>query len=217
MNVPWQRTAGVAGLVFAILATIAGLVLAPQPPMSNASVSTIVHYYADHRTGILIQGYVFGLSWVAFLVFAGGLWRALRASDMWASAALIAAGVWLALNMVSQSTISGISDRVAGSFPIPATIIGMHSQIVMYFGFSFFALAALVGAAVTGALQTGIWSRWLCWFGYLVAALALVAALSLAVPSNGALFALLVIAYLLFTIWVIWASIELLRTRAIAE
>jgi hypothetical protein len=213
MTARWQQVTGVAGIVFAILSFIGGIALAPQPPMSTDAAGSIVSFYANHRTGLLLQGYVFGISWLAFLIFLAGLHRALRASEQWATLVASAGVAWLALNVASQAAISTLAARVARDFPDHATVVALHTVVVMLFSFSFFALSALLIGAGAAGLASRTLGRWLCLFGYGLAGLALVTALSLVWPDAQGLYALLVIDYLLFLVWSVWASVVILRTH----
>jgi hypothetical protein len=179
MNLRWQQIAGLAGIIFAVLNVIGGLVLVPQPPMVDDSVSKIVSYYADHQTGLLVQTYVFGISWVVFAVFLGGVRRTLRGADMWAGLTLIGAVAWLALNMVSQGIIAGLAARIAKHFPAAATMVGLHDATVMLFALSFFGIAGMLTGVSKGARETGAFGGWHGWFGYAIAAFALVTSLAI--------------------------------------
>src|SRR5579864_3143763 len=140
MNLRWQQIAGLSGIIFAILAVIGGLALAPQPPMVDDSVSKIVSFYGNHQTGLLVQTYVFGISWVVFAVFLAGIAHALRGADMWSSLVVISGAVWLALNMGSQAISAALTARIAQKFAGGAALVGLHDVTVMLFGLSFFAI-----------------------------------------------------------------------------
>jgi hypothetical protein len=58
--------------------------------------------------------------------------------------------------------------------------------------------------------------RWACWFGHGVAGLGLITSLSIIWPSASGLYGLLIVDYLLFVVWVLWASISLYRSEKAA-
>ena len=217
MSLQSMRIAAVCGIIFTILAAIGGVVLAPIPPMESSAPGVIAAYYANHRTGLLVQGYVFGIAWIGFLVFLAGLRDVLDRARIWATLALAGGVTWLALNFVSQATISGLTDRVAGHFATGSTIVAMHDQIVMYFSYSFFALAACLIGAATGGQVAGVLSRWLCWAGYAVAAVAIVTTLGIIWTDNSVLFTLASVDFVLFVLWVLAASISMLRMRTVHD
>ena len=211
MNLEVKKLAGIAGLVFVVLNVAAGLALAPQPPLASDSVHKIVSYYADHRTALLLQGYVFGLSWVAYLIFLGGLWGRIRTSLTWAPVAVAGGAVWLALQVVSQATISSLADRIAGHYPAASTMVGLHDHVIMLFGFSFFPLIALLVGGSLASKLAGVLGTIGSLFGLIVAAVALIAGLLLVWPSSQGLAILEVLDYLAFLIWSAWISVALIR------
>src|SRR4051794_21025939 len=72
-----RRVAGVAGVVFGVTSVLQ-FVVAPSPPNWDASGAEIRRWFDDHRSGVLVQGWLMLVSVLAFVVFVVGVCDMLR-------------------------------------------------------------------------------------------------------------------------------------------
>ena len=68
-----ERTAALAGVLYVALDIVVG-VMAGAPPSPAAPESDIVAYIADHRAGLAVGLWLFGLATIPLLWWFGALW-----------------------------------------------------------------------------------------------------------------------------------------------
>ena len=167
-----QRTVGIAGLVFVVLAVVGFGVLVGSVPGPGAEADEIRDFLARSELRVWAGGYVGLLSQLAFLVFAAGLWGVLRAAEGapgWVSAAGLAAASALVAVAIAGDLVPGAAVFRGGDEIDPATAAVLldakklaEIMLVPLLGF-FMASVAVV------SLRTGVLPRWAGWGAALVA------------------------------------------------
>jgi hypothetical protein len=169
----WERNWRGAGIGFAVLIVIAGLVYGDQPKL-DASVQDLVSFYDGDRTRILIATVIFCLSFLELLWFGAALASVLRDADrgVWAAAA-IASGATMGAILFVRMTV-----RAALAFTIAGTASPFVTRALADFAFVltvlwFFPAAMFVMSGAFGLRQAGIISTRFFSAGVVVVVLAL--------------------------------------------
>lgn len=205
-----NRFAGIAGILFAIF-FIAGMTLsAPDVPDADASLEEWADWATDSGNGTLalISAYLLVLAAIALVIFSVGLYHRLRAVEpdgiapwtvlglnVFAAAALVGGGV-----AINTPTVMYLFDDA----PDPTDSVPIQQMISLGYG------AILVGVALTMAASIAIASlalrrvtpTWFTIVGY-VAAFVL-------------LFGVVFIPMVVLPLWVLIASIMMMRSAAAA-
>jgi hypothetical protein len=168
----WEQNWQAKGIGFAVFFIIAYVIYGSQPKV-GASAATLVSFYDDHRTRILIAAVILGLAVLCLLWFAAALSSMLRETGQgtWATAATAAsAGLGVAFFMLITLTAT-LAYAIAGG--------GNHQITSGLNDFSWglkvvasFPAAMLIMAGSFGLRQAGLISR--ASFGAGVAAVVLV-------------------------------------------
>lgn len=176
------RTAGISGILFAILFTL-GLMLTGGLP-SDVSDQKAIEYYADsgNRAEAIIGGYCIILSMLCFLPFLVHMRERLMGSPRAASFApivFVSGLLFAAMGMAGATAFAWLPGGIAfGSAPAPQNADLARLGPQLGFGLLLIAggLSAAVafGAAAIGAIQGHVGAAWLAWSGLVVAVLQLV-------------------------------------------
>jgi predicted transporter len=157
-----RRVAGVAGLVFAV-STVLQFVVAPSPPTWDASGSEIRGWFVDHRTGVLIQGFLMVASVLFLIVFVVGVYELLRSAT--GTAAIVAAlggAIVAATLLVGQAVfnaavwINGNADASRDDTLRLAWSIGC----LLIYGASMPGIVLLTGAVAVAGRRTNALPVW---------------------------------------------------------
>lgn len=180
-------SAGFAVQPGASLDDVARVVAQPAPPLAFAGLSLDV------------------LGSLAFVVFAGRLWGALRkaeGSPAWLSTSAFGAALLAVAASFVDKTIFAAVFAQAGAGLEPSVAAPLYAAASASFGL-FGAFAGLfIGLAAAVVLQAGVLPRWLGWLGVAVFALSVA---GVAVAGVGFL------AFPVVLLWMIAASLLLLR------
>jgi hypothetical protein len=173
-----ERLAPLSGVLFIALIVAAIIVFPDETPSVDDSLQKVVSFWRDHDSEAMVSGFLFALSAVPFLWFAGSLRGALRASEggagrlsavsfagaiVFAGAVAIGAGLQFAVadaakdvRPVALQAMSAISSDFffaflvgAGTFMLAnAVVILRHRALHVAFGWT----ALVIGiAALTPA------------------------------------------------------------------
>lgn len=177
------RTAGIAGILFAILLAF-GMVLTGDAS-SVATDQEAIKFYADsgNRAEMIIGAYAIVVSMLCFLPFLLHMRDRLAGAPKSAAFAPIAysAGLlFVAMAMVGAIALAWLPAGVDfGSAPVPENADLARFAPQLGFGFLMVAggLSAVVtfGAAAIGALRAHLGPSWLAWSGLVVAILQIAA------------------------------------------
>jgi hypothetical protein len=211
----WTALAGIATVALTLVAI--GIFGAISPPTESDSPKDVAQFFADNRPALLVAAYVAALSLGFNLAFYVGLRDVLRrrAPETETLATIGAAGgiVFIAGLFVGFAVLMQLAYREGAGDPgLQRSLLDVYSLIVAMTGVPTAVSAIAISVAI---LQTGIFARWLGWYGFAVAAIHLVSVGSLAregffTPSVVAG----IVAPLMFEVWVLAFSVLLLREPA---
>jgi hypothetical protein len=198
-----SRIGAWAGIAFTVL-FVAGFIVFPTPENGNTNPADWEGWWSDsgHRVGAVIGAYLMVLGLLAFVWFMWSLHRRLRDSGPMVIFGALFAAVALVSALV-RATIAG--GKLFGDDPVPS------AELSRMFDSIGFALLLVAGALTAGAFvalasyharRHGLLPGWLTTAGYVVAVLQLA----------GGFF----IPFALFPLWVLVASIVLLRRSSAA-
>lgn len=212
----WVRVAGALGVLFAVT-FVAQLFTGPQTPDYNARTSTILSYYAQHRSSIELSAWFVGILAVLNGAFLAGLWGALRrTSGLWLATLGVAAGVGNTSTLfvghaINVALATGVAGRQGESTSVAVALFKVASLLTMMLNtwtdglmVLAFSIALLVSGAYLG------WARWMAWIGVLSGIAFLVSMFSIFNPAQPLVLADLV-AGLAWLIWLVGMSIYLIR------
>ncbi len=205
-----QRVAGVSGLVAVVLGVAGTLCERPWP-----GPESLPEFVEEHRGLIVAQSLSFVFSAVVLLIFVSSLHGVLADSALPARIAFGAGMVGYGAKILGQAPQLALT-MMPGELLQPQT-----AALLDALGFALLTLAnapiALMFAAIGFAvLRTSVLPTWLGWFAAVAAVSATVLALSGSFPS-GLLDPQGWLSYILYPISVVWivtASVALLRSRA---
>ncbi len=201
-----ERVAALSGVLFvALLAVHVGLQGDGVPSVTD-SAETIVRYLVDHRTETQIGTYLQGLAMVAYLWFAGCLWRFLRPAEGGPGRLSIVAAVstvgLVALIGIHIATLSTLALRADGAVN-PQIVATGYLFAMVVLGLSAFPAAAVTGSVGLLALRSGALPRWFGRLSLASSALWLLAGVGAA--SEHDLWA--GVGFVAFALWLAWTAI----------
>jgi hypothetical protein len=167
MRWPWERWAGVAGIVFVVLYVV-GFLIGGEPPDTDAE---LMARYADsgERAKEMAAFFLIAAAALAFVVFASGLRSRLAGTDAeprtlssvaWAGGIAYATLV-LVGNAISRATAAAAGDDL---FTLdPDTHRLFETAGFLLFVSAAFAAMLLVAAVAVGVSRYAVFPRWLGW------------------------------------------------------
>jgi hypothetical protein len=175
------RMTAISGVAFVVL-FLGGFLLFTRSgyPDSGAPAAKIAAYFTQHRDAALTQEFVYGLAFLAGVVFVGGV-----VTMMWRNAAArslaVIAGIGGAAATAVGVTATALTMTLAYRPPVgdPGLMRTLLDASFIAFNAGGFALAAFVGAASMAAMQMRVFPRWTGELGLAVAALQLLGAAAL--------------------------------------
>jgi hypothetical protein len=189
--------------------------LAYPIPGTDASASELAAFFVDHRTSFLVSVYLASLAFGGLLiVFGAGLWAILRRAEggagVWSAIAFAACVATAVSILVADTIFLAITHRAPALDPasLPLFVdVGFAANLMTAFPNAVYVIAA--GIVI---VQTGVMPRWIAHGAFLVAAIHLLSAMSLAhagafAPSG----VLPTLAPLSHFLWLIGVAVVLLR------
>lgn len=205
------RWAPLGGIIFVVLMFVGTFFVAdvPDPDAPQQQLATYLDDGGNH-TRNLIGAYIWVLGALAFLWFATQLRSVLRRAEGGTgnlSNLVFGAGViYSALMMASAVAFAAVAYAVGlrdatVSDPDLVRVLPQLAWMLLLLGAGFAGLVLVLTASIV-SFQTGVLPRWLAWLGIVVAIVLL--------------FDVLYVNIVPFLIWVLAASIVLLRRRETA-
>jgi hypothetical protein len=202
--------AGVAGLLFATLFTLAIALLYRQPPKGSTAAEIAAWYFRNNaKTAGLVGLYLAPFAGIAFLWFVATVRHRIGVrEDRFFATVFLASGILFVGMLYAAAASAGASFGAikfqAAPAPTPDVLVfarGLAYTFLFVYGMRAAAVFMIVSSTI--GLRTGTFPRWLAFVGYLVA-LVLLFSVSY---SRGFVF--------VFPGWVALVSIELLvRARS---
>lgn len=210
-----ERWGPIGGIAFVVLSLIATFI-APSPPQASDGADKITAYFVDHRTAILLSGYLNGLSLIPIILFIAALYALLHDAEgapgrlaLMAFGAAILSGTLATLSAIVSSVLAFV-----GKDSDAATVRGLYAFSQMTGVFIWFPVAAWLLAASLIMLGMAGAYRWIAWLGLLGVIVGLLEGASVAKSGFFALGSILgLAAFLLFAIWILATSIVMLMRK----
>ncbi|MFC6021713.1 hypothetical protein ACFP2T_36805 [Plantactinospora solaniradicis] len=219
---PFSRTAGLAGLGFALLIVSVNAFLVPAGlPHTGAETGDVVQFFTTQKDTVGVASALAPIAWVLATLFGAGavsvLWRSDRAQGTaWSLVGF--AGVILqnitftgvmATRLALASTTAQDSNTVAGLW-------ALHDALFVFNG-TFLALA-MTGLSVSGR-RAGLIRRWLGGIGLLAAVLQFGSAVlsPLVIDDPGPVGLLGLVGWLIWVVWIVAYGLTLIRLTPVAQ
>jgi hypothetical protein len=209
----WQRLGAASGVLFVVLTV--GTFFTPSTPDADEASGEIVRTIASDRTAHLTSFYVSGIAWILFLVFVAALWGALRHAETLPGASTLALlgglAVYAGVLVEESAFLALVNAADAGREPGSVRALFELEEVVLVP--LRFAVAAFFAGIALSAIPTSALPRWLGWTAAALAALLAIGLLGVfsADEQEGPLVPILVLGRLGMLLWILAASIELLR------
>jgi hypothetical protein len=208
-----RRGAGLAGIIFAILAAVA-LALPGSPPKADEA-SKITGYFSDKHDAILAGNYMIGVAFAFFQIFAGALRTHLGGLDREGvmrpgAMPLGAAAAATALTLAGVAILNGPVFYPTGDDGANRLVYFVGNDVLTIAAFPF---AAFFWGMALSMRTVGGFPSWLAPAALAIAALNLLSGIALFVKSGffgiGGAFAFIV--PLVSLLWILAVSATLLR------
>lgn len=200
-----ERTAALAGALFVALDMVVG-VMAGAPPSPGAPEDEILAYLADHRTGLAVGLWLFGLATIPLLWWFGSLWvRLVHAEAGTPRLAVVSlAGLLLGGTM---ALASAVMMAALGLLPTDAEgAVTVYTIAAVLLSAAGFGLAAHLLAANVLAARGDTFTRWLVVVGLVSASAFLVSAVLGAVSNDATSNTIGLIGFVLWLVWILGVS-----------
>jgi hypothetical protein len=212
----WVRLTAVAGLIFFVLILVQGFALQGNSPTATDSAQKIFNYFKDHPGNLKASAALAGFAMSAVLVWAAGLFGALRRAEGGTSGLAVAAFGGVVLAAASTVAASTIQATVA----LRIKDLGPSGARFFYTLWQFTSASILLGLLVTigvtalVCLSTGLFARWFAVVSAVLAVLSIVGAVGIAYV-NGAIQAF-GFALVFDSLWILAVSVYLWRKPELA-
>ncbi len=212
-----DRLAGTGGLVFAAT-LVADNIIRASAPGFDAAPAQVSTYFLDHRVAALVPLGLFPLGLLAFFPFAAGLWARARQEESrwWASIGVLGAATIAALFAIVNITEIVLTAKAAQLASSPAVVQALWTLRAAAFGLDLAAIAvALIGLSRAAAAMRLIpsWLALAAWPG--AACLLTASVFTVALANGGPWLAVGVAGFIVWVVFVMTASVALLRGRQI--
>jgi hypothetical protein len=213
-----QRLAAASGLVFVLMVILSIIVNPEATPDTDAAAGEFLQYVTDEKDKIELSALFGALGAVAWLWFVGVVTAALsRAETLVRGFARVSwvtfAGglIAVALILVNSALLLTISATPDDTDPAVARALIVASQIC--FVMAAVGFVAMFSSAGILILRSGGLPRWLGWHGLLTSFLWTLALFAVLAPEDdgGAFEVYWPLALLSFLVWVVAASVALVR------
>lgn len=212
----WEQIAAAGGIGFVVLqlASQALIQIGGAEPAFTASAEEIVAFFNNRDPSLApIGGFLSSLSVIALLFFLGALWASLsRYEDnpSWLSHLAFGSGlVAAAVTLGGGGWALAIFRMEEGLDPATATML--FDQGNFNFAQLWVPLAAMLLATGMVSLRDGAFNKWFGWYSLVVSLALLISRAFWA--AGGAAF----MGYVLFWLWLIIASVLLIRRAKVAD
>ena len=213
-----ERLGAVAGIAAAVL-LIAIIVVVPTGPSPGASGEDIKASLVTQGNAMLLGHYLEGLMLMLFLSFAASLRGVLRRAEEGAGALSTAmfggAVATVAVILVAHAIQASLVLHTARDGD-PALVRALFDLAAMVDSFYAFPLAVFLAAAGAVMVRSRAVGRWLGWAAGAIALLMVVGQAG-TITGTDPLIAVGIVGFLSFVLWLLVASIMLLRRRGAAR
>lgn len=213
----YRRLAGIGGLIFAATLIADNLIRASAPGL-GAAPAQVTAYFLHHRAAALIPLGLFPAGLLGFFAFVAAVWTTAdgEESRWWASAGALGAATIAALFALVNITEIVITAKAGQLAASPAVVQALWALHAAAFGLDMGAIAvALIGLsrAAASARLIPAWAAVAAWPG--AACLLIASVFTVALTNGGPWIAVGLVGFVIWLVFVIIASISLLRRRQI--
>jgi hypothetical protein len=208
-----SRLAGTGGLVF-VVALVIQNVLRAAGPSFGAAPDKVTDYFLRHRAAALLPLGMFPIEMLGLFAFVAGVWAIANRSESrwWAifgGLGVVSIASLFALVNIIEIVLAAKAESLASSPVVVESLWAIHAAAFgLDMGATAVALVGLSRAAASSALIPG-WVKAAALPG---AACSLVAAMfAVAITNGGAWFALGLVGFLTWIVFMVAASISMLR------
>ncbi len=209
----YRRLAGIGGLIFAATLVAQNIIRASAPGF-DAAPAQVTAYFLHHRAAALVPLGLFPAGLLALFAFVAAVWTTAdrEESRWWASAGALGAATiaaLFALVNITEIVLTAKAGRLAAS---PAVVQALWALHAAAFGLDMGAIAvALIGLS-RAAASVRLIPAWLAAISWPGAACLLIASVfTVALTNGGPWLAIGLAGFIVWLVFVITASISLLR------
>lgn len=208
-----SRLAGAGGLVFVATLIIQNVLRAAAPGF-DAAPGTVTAYFLHHRFAALLPLGLFPIEMLGLFAFVAGVWASTNRSEdrWWATVGGLGAASIASLFALVNIIEVVITAKAQTLAPSPGVVEALWAVHAAAFGFDLAAIAvALVGLS-RAAASTALIPAWINAPALVGAGCLLVAAVfTVAITNGGAWFDLGLVGFVAWIVFMVAASISLLR------
>jgi hypothetical protein len=209
----WPRWLALGGVGYFILQNLGVSINGGPPPSAYSSAQKINTLFITHHTGVLIAHFGDAIGMLGFAGFIAALWYAVRRVDdtgVLGVVMLLAAAIALAFVCVEQTLTAGVILQTRRLHD-PALILAAFDTAEVAYVFYWLPIAVILAVPSLLSFDGRVLPRWLGWTGLALAALAVLGSLNLFADRQNALYAVEGADFIVFSLWVLAASIALFR------
>jgi hypothetical protein len=181
----WVRLTALAGVAFVILIIVQGPVLGGSPPSLTDSGQKVLDFVTKHRTHLKASSTLYALAMPAVLVWATGLFAALRKAEGgtpgWAVTGLIGTVLAAAMTVTTAAIQGAMALRSADLSAATASVLYAVEQFLQS-GILFGLMLGMAAIAVV-CLTKDLFAKWVGWVAGLLAIGSVVGAFGLGYAS----------------------------------
>jgi hypothetical protein len=208
-----SRLAGAGGLAFVAALVIQNALRAAAPGF-GAAPGKVTTYFLHHRAAALVPLGMFPIEMLGLFAFVAGVWASANRGESrwWATfggLGVVSIASLFALVNIIEIVITAKAQTLASSPGVVESLWAIHAAA---FGLDMGAIAvALIGLSRAAAIS-GLIPGWVSAAALLGAGCSLVAAVfAVAITNGGAWFALGLVGFVIWIVFMVAASISLLR------
>jgi len=180
-----QRLIGVLGIAYVVL-TIAPAFFLPPPPPGGAPLAEVARYYTEHRSGLLLAGWVGLLAFPVGFAFLAGLAMVFRGDDSTSTWLFVTAllSVSVTLSAAAVQGILALATPYVSTAVTPVEVKLLADVTQLGFSATFpFEISYFISIGALG-LRTRVLPSWLSYLAFVVTVPALLASLGIVVGSG---------------------------------
>lgn len=200
-----HRTAALAGVLYVTLDIGVGA-MAGAPPSPSAPEAEVVAYISDHRVGLAVGLWLFGLATIPLLWWFGTLWVHMVQAEAGTPRLAVVSLTGLLLGGTMALT-SAVLMATLGLLPVDADgIDSLYTLASVFLSAAGFGLAAHLIATNLLAARSNAAANWLIVVGLLSATAFLVSAVIGAMSNDATSNTVSLVGFVLWLVWILGVS-----------
>ena len=200
-----ERTAALAGVLYVALDIAVG-VMAGAPPSPAAPEGEIVAYIADHRAGLAVGLWLFGLATIPLLWWFGSLWVHMVHAEAGTPRLAIVSLAGLLLGGTMSLVSAGVMATL-GLLPADTEgVVTLYTLAAVFLSAAGFGLAAHLIATNSLATRDHLLPRWLVLVGLVSAVAFLTSAVLGALTTDATSNTISLVGFVLWLGWILGVS-----------